>query len=60
MNILLTNDDGFGAPGLTILDEVLSRDHQVYVIAPAEEMSGISNAFTIHLIYINRIIYIFL
>lgn len=48
MNILLTNDDGFGAPGLTILDEVLSRDHEVYVIAPAEEMSGISNAFTIH------------
>lgn len=48
MNILLTNDDGFGAPGLTALDEVLSRDHEVYVIAPAEEMSGISNAFTIH------------
>ncbi len=47
MNILLTNDDGIDARGLNVLDRILSQHHSVYVIAPSEEQSGCSNAFTI-------------
>ncbi|MDR3237733.1 MAG: 5'/3'-nucleotidase SurE [Spirochaetia bacterium] len=47
MIILLTNDDGLGARGISELEEVLSAEHDVYVIAPHEERSGSSNAFTI-------------
>jgi 5'-nucleotidase len=47
MIILLTNDDGLGARGISELEDVLSPKHDVYVIAPGEERSGSSNAFTI-------------
>jgi len=41
LNILLTNDDGFDAPGITVLrDALLAAGHQVTVVAPAENQSG--------------------
>jgi len=46
MKILLTNDDGIRAEGLLILKEVLSQNHDVYVIAPDRERSACSNIFT--------------
>ena len=48
MRILVTNDDGIHAPGLAILEEVaraLSDD--VWVVAPAEEMSGAGHSLTL-------------
>ena len=48
MNILLTNDDGIFAPGLRALWQILSREHQVFVVAPDMERSAIGHAITIH------------
>lgn len=44
--ILLTNDDGFDAPGLRALHAALSRHFIVIVAAPQSEQSGIGHAFT--------------
>ncbi|MBN2401397.1 MAG: 5'/3'-nucleotidase SurE [Spirochaetes bacterium] len=46
MNILLTNDDGVYAKGLNTLFNVLSKEHNVFIIAPDQEKSGTSNAMT--------------
>jgi 5'-nucleotidase len=48
MTILITNDDGLDAPGLTALEDVLCEDHQVWVIAPDREMSGQSHGITLN------------
>ncbi len=48
MRILLTNDDGVGAPGIAALAEALSAAHEVFVAAPAEEQSGMAHALTVH------------
>ncbi len=47
MNILLSNDDGFSALGINVLDEVLSEKHAVTVAAPDKEQSGKSHSMTI-------------
>jgi 5'-nucleotidase len=47
MNILLTNDDGISAEGISALYDVLSEGHSVFVIAPAKERSACSNAITV-------------
>jgi 5'-nucleotidase len=40
MKILLTNDDGIAAQGITTLENILlSLNHQVFVVAPASERS---------------------
>jgi 5'-nucleotidase len=45
MRILVTNDDGVGAPGLIALVAVMVKDgHDVVVAAPFEDMSGSSAA----------------
>jgi 5'-nucleotidase len=44
--ILLTNDDGCGAPGLKSLHTALVDEYDVVVAAPAREQSGIGHAFT--------------
>lgn len=47
--ILVSNDDGIHAPGLTILEQVaaqLSKD--VWVVAPESEQSGSSHSLTLH------------
>ena len=49
MRILLTNDDGIDAPGLTILEEIakaLSDD--IWIVAPASDQSGVSHSLTLH------------
>ncbi|TFH42494.1 MAG: 5'/3'-nucleotidase SurE, partial [Chrysiogenales bacterium] len=47
MKILLTNDDGIGAAGINAAYEILSSDHEVYLMAPVEEKSACSNAITV-------------
>jgi 5'-nucleotidase len=44
--ILLTNDDGIYAPGLTALEQALSKLGDVVVVAPATEQSGVGHAIT--------------
>ena len=46
--VLLTNDDGVRAEGLLALKEALSGWGRVFVVAPAEENSAVSQALTIH------------
>lgn len=46
MLILLTNDDGIYAPGLTALEEELRSIGEVCVVAPATEQSGVSHSIT--------------
>jgi len=48
MKVLLTNDDGIYAKGLRALIDVLSTDHDVYVVAPAVEQSAKSHSITMH------------
>lgn len=47
MRILVTNDDGIGAAGLEALAAALSRSHDVRVVAPDRERSGVSHALTL-------------
>lgn len=48
MRILLTNDDGIYAPGLQAMYEALTQrsGHQVQVVAPAFEQSGVGLSIT--------------
>ncbi len=48
MRILLTNDDGIGAPGLYVLEKIagaLSDD--IWICAPSEEQSGAGHSLTL-------------
>ncbi len=45
--ILLTNDDGIQSNGLIKLEEALREIGDVYVVAPASEMSGASHSLTL-------------
>jgi 5'-nucleotidase len=47
MRILLSNDDGYFAPGLAELAEALSPLAQVTVVAPERDRSGASNSLTL-------------
>ncbi len=47
MNILLSNDDGFFAPGINELYDHLSKIAQVTVVAPDRNRSGASNSLTL-------------
>ena len=46
MKILVTNDDGWDAPGIAKLAQVASGFGDVWIVAPAEPMSGISHQLT--------------
>lgn len=46
MKILLTNDDGWNAPGLNALWNAAREFGEVWVVAPASHMSGISHQVT--------------
>lgn len=46
MKILLTNDDGFFAAGIQALAEEVSKHATVFIVSPANEQSGISQAIT--------------
>lgn len=45
--ILVTNDDGVGAPGLTVLTAALKSLGRVVVVAPDQDMSAVSHALTL-------------
>lgn len=47
MRILLSNDDGYFAPGLIALAEALSDLGDVVVVAPEQNRSGASNSLTL-------------
>lgn len=48
MRILLTNDDGFHAPGLAVLEEIAREfSDDVWVCAPSEEQSGAGHSLTL-------------
>ena len=47
MKILLTNDDGFEAPGILQLFESLKDKYEVFFLAPKENMSGKGSAITV-------------
>ncbi len=47
MRILLSNDDGYFAPGLACLAETLASIAEVMVVAPERNRSGASNSLTL-------------
>ncbi len=47
MKILLSNDDGYFAPGLTILAEHIAKIAEITVVAPERNRSGASNSLTL-------------
>ncbi len=48
MNILVSNDDGIGAPGLRALVEALADLGEVTVVAPDRERSAAGHSLTLH------------
>lgn len=46
MKILLTNDDGIHAEGLLALVKYLEKKHEVWVVAPDKNRSGVSHGIT--------------
>jgi 5'-nucleotidase len=47
--VLLTNDDGYDAPGLAILEQVaVTLAREVWIVAPAEDQSGTSHSLSLH------------
>jgi len=47
MRILLSNDDGYFAPGIAILAEALTPLGDITVVAPERDRSGASNSLTL-------------
>ena len=47
MRILISNDDGYFAPGLAALAEALRDMAEVVVVAPERDRSGASNSLTL-------------
>ncbi|MDH3691091.1 MAG: 5'/3'-nucleotidase SurE [Gammaproteobacteria bacterium] len=47
MRILLSNDDGYLAPGLACLEHALRPHAEVFVVAPDRDRSGASNSLTL-------------
>jgi 5'-nucleotidase len=48
MRILLTNDDGYHAPGLAVLEAIARRfSDDIWVVAPTEEQSGAGHSLTL-------------
>lgn len=48
MRVLLSNDDGFEAPGLQALARALESVAEVWVVAPTSEQSAQSHSLTMH------------
>jgi 5'-nucleotidase len=48
MRVLLTNDDGYHAPGLKVLEEIARHfSDDIWVVAPSEERSGAGHSLTL-------------
>jgi len=57
MKILISNDDGYQAPGIVALFNALKDIADVEVVAPEQNNSAKSNALTLHTpLYVNRAI----
>lgn len=49
MRILVTNDDGYHAPGLAVLEEIAAQfSDDVWICAPSEEQSGAGHSLTLN------------
>ena len=48
MHILVSNDDGYLAPGLAALAQAMRRFGEVTVVAPEQNASGASNSLTLN------------
>lgn len=49
MRILLTNDDGYNAPGLFVLEKIAAHfSDDIWVCAPSEEQSGAGHSLTLN------------
>jgi 5'-nucleotidase len=48
MKILLTNDDGYNAPGILALYEILRLTHEVILVAPDREKSAVGHGITLN------------
>ena len=48
MKILLTNDDGYKAPGIKILERLLLNYGEVTVAGPIKNMSACSSSLSVH------------
>jgi len=49
MRILLTNDDGIDAPGLTVLERIARQfSDDIWICAPSEEQSGAGHSLTLN------------
>ena len=48
MNILITNDDGFDAEGISALTEALAGLGRLLIVAPTENKSGASSSLSLH------------
>ena len=46
MRILVTNDDGLTSEGIQVLASVLRRDHEVWIVAPSINRSGVSHGIS--------------
>ncbi len=47
MYILVSNDDGYRAPGISVLADALSVEHEISIVAPERNCSGASNSLTL-------------
>ena len=47
MRILVSNDDGYFSPGITLLAKRLASLGEVTVVAPERDRSGASNSLTL-------------
>lgn len=47
MHILVSNDDGYRAPGIAVLAEALSAEYEISIVAPERNCSGASNSLTL-------------
>ena len=47
MHILVSNDDGYRAPGIAVLAEALSVEHEISIVAPERNCSGASNSLSL-------------
>lgn len=47
MRLLLSNDDGYQAPGLRLLADFLGKTHDIQVVCPDRDRSGASNSLTL-------------
>jgi 5'-nucleotidase len=49
MRILLTNDDGIFAPGLSVLEKIAAQfSDDIWIVAPHEEQSGAGHSLTLN------------